>query len=167
MSDNSAPVIFVTANYDLHCSMPVRRGRALDMFNDSSTRYLEVRHVSFYQRPAEEPILDVDSTLLVKDNIQLAILVSEDRPSESRMFFATLGKKSISGVVSLPNAIVKGQVHAKSAVDAAGFLSLEAASFFPVTDATVLGHSPTSGAFESSVVAVNKAAVSSLTLLHE
>ena len=166
MSDNRAPVILVTANYDLHGDMLVRRGRALDVFNDHSTCFLDVKNVSFYQRMATEPVLELDSTLLVKDSVQLAILITEDRSSESRMFFATLEKRSVPGVISLANVIVKGQVHVKSATDETGFLSLEAAGFFPVTDATVLGHSPANAARKSPVVVVNKAAVSSLALRH-
>lgn len=161
----SASVIFVMAHYDVHCQISIRSGRAFDVFNDGTTRFLELENVRFFQRTCNEPMLEVNRTVLVKDNVHLAILMDEDRSNERKVFFATREKKTMQGVISLPTVIVKGEVHVKAASDAQGFLSIEAASFFPVTDATVLGYSSAAAPLNSTVVLVKKDAISSLALL--
>ena len=168
MSGASVSVIFVTTQYDLHCEIPIRSGRAFDVFNDSTTRFLELENVKFYQHASSEPVLEVSKTVLVKDNVHLALLVSDDRSAERKVFFAAQEKKkTMQAVVSLPTIIVKGEIHVKAAKDTQGFLSIEAASFIPVTNATVLGYSPTSVPMDSPVVLVKKDAISSLALLRD
>ena len=160
----SASVIFVMAHYDLHCNISKRSGRALDVFNDHSTRYLELEDARFYYRASTEPVIEVNRTMLVKDNVHLAILVSEDRKKENTFFFATREKRTMQGVISLPSVIVKGDVHVKAATDVPAFLSIAAGSFFPVTNATVLGHASAAVPLESPVVLVKSAAISSMAL---
>ncbi len=164
MNGVSTTVIFVTAHYALHCNVFTRTGRLLDAFNDSSTRYLELEQVRYFEHTGDEPVLELPKSVLVKDNIHLAILVGEDRSSESKVFFATLERKTLSAVVALPTALVKGHVHVKSVNDAQGFLTLEAGNFFPVTSATVLGHAAATRQLPGSVVMVNREAIFSLSL---
>jgi hypothetical protein len=160
----SASVIFVTAHYDLHCNVPIRAGRALDAFNDHTTRFLELQNVKFFERARSEPLLEVGNTLLVKDNVHLALLLNEDRTNERKVFFATQEKRTVQAVMSLPTVIVKGDLHLKSASDAHGFLSVEAGSFFPVTNAVVFGYTAAVKDVQSPVVLVKKDAICSLTL---
>jgi hypothetical protein len=67
-------------------------------------------------------------------------------------------------VISLPNVLVVGQLHVKSATDAQGYLMLEARSFIPVTAATIYDHSDSNTRLESPVVLVKKDAISSMSL---
>ena len=164
MNAVSSSVIFLTAHYDIHCSVLTRSGRLLDAFNDSSTRFLELENVRFFQQASGEPVMELPKSVLVKDNIHLAILVSEDRTTESKVFYATLERKTLSAVVALPTVLVKGHVHVKSAADPQGFFALEAGIFFPVTSATVLGRSAAAAPLPGSVVMVKKDAVTSLSL---
>ncbi len=161
-------VIFVTAHYDVHCTVFTRGGRLLDAFNDSNTRFLELEDVRYFAHGSREPAIELPKTLLVKENIHLAILVSEDRRNESKVFFATLERRTMNAVVALPTVVVKGQVHAKAAVDPQGFLTYEAASFFPVTSATLIGNlalDRLSGTESpGAVIMVNKNAIFSLSL---
>ncbi len=164
MNGASASVVFVMTHFDLHCNVSTRSGRALDVFNDHSTRYLELEDARFYCHTSTEPVIEVDRTVLVKDNVHLAILVSEDRAKETTFFFATREKKTMQGVISLPSVIVTGDVHVKAAADVPAFLSLEAGSFFPVTNASVLGHASAAAPLESPVVLVKSDAISSMAL---
>jgi hypothetical protein len=157
-------VIFLTAHYDVHCTFSRRCQRALDAFNDTTTRFLEVETVRFHPRSSDEPLLELDKTVLVKENVYAAILTGEDRSRESRFFYAARERRTRPCVVSLPTVIVTGQLHVKGASDAQRFLALEAESFFPITDATVLGDSPRIPAIQSPVVMVKRDAVTSLSL---
>ncbi len=167
METASASVIFVMSHYDLHCEISTRSGRVIDVLNDHTTRYLHLDHVRFCHRARREPVLETNKTVLVKDNVHLAILVSENRSKEGRAFFAAREKKTVNGVISLPNAIVQGEIHIKSTTDATAFLSIEATSFFAVTDATVLGISNTDAPLASHVVLVKKDAITTLTMARD
>ncbi len=163
MNGVSTSVIFVTKHYDLYCNVCTRSVRLLDAFNDSSTRYLELDNVRYCRPEGEEPVLELPKALLVKDNIHLAILVSEDRRNESKVFFATLERRTMQATVALPNVLVTGQIHAKGANDPQGYLTFEAGMYFPVTSAIVVGRpdlTPSPGA----VVMVNKSSVVTLAL---
>jgi len=165
VNSSSASVVFITAHYDLHCSMTLRSGRAFDVFNDHTTRFLELENVRYCPHLSGESICDVQRALLVKDNVQLALLVSEDRSNASRVFYAAQAKRILQAVITLPTAMVTGLVHMKSANDAHGFLSIEAASFIPVTNAQLIG-SPGAAAVESPVAMVKKDAITSFALVN-
>lgn len=165
VNNGSTPVILVMNHFDVHCRIPIGAGRVLDTFNDQTTGYLEAEDVRVYQRAGGEPMFDLSKTVIVKENVNLVILVSEDRSSESRVFFAAQDKKTTSSVVSLPSVIVKGQIHLREATNARGFLSIQAASFFPITEATVVGQAYADTPLKSRVVLVRKDAVSSVALL--
>lgn len=164
MNDPTLSVIFVTAHYDLHCTFCRLDQRALDAFNDTNTRFLEVESMRYHSRSGGEPLCEVDKTVLVKDNVYAAILTSEDRSRESRFFYAVRERRTRPCVLSLPTVLVTGQLHVKRASDAQRFLALEAEAFFPVTDATVMGDSPHIQTLQSPVVMVKRDAVTSLSL---
>ena len=54
------------------------------------------------------------------------MLLDEDRRSESKVFFASLARKTIDVVVTLPTILVEGRIHTKTANDPQTYLSLEA-----------------------------------------
>jgi hypothetical protein len=142
----------------------VKSGRAVDVLNDTTTRYLEIEQVRFFQRTGSELVAEVPRALLVKNNVHLVLLVSEDRSNERRVFFAAQERRTHTAVISLPTVVVKGELHVKSAADPQGFLSIQAGSFIPVTDATVFGHAPDTAPIISSVVLINKDAITSLAI---
>jgi hypothetical protein len=164
VSDTALSVIFVTAHYDLYCTFSTRTQRALDALNDATTRFLDVDSVRFHPRSGSESLLDVQQTVLVKENVHAAILTNEDRSRESRFFFAARERRTRPSVLVLPTVIVTGQLHMKAASDAQRFLALEASSFFPVTDATVTGDMPHTESRQSPVVMVKRDAVISLSM---
>ncbi len=82
---------------------------------------------------------ELASTVLVKSSLQAVLLLDEDRPNESKVFFASMARKTMEVVVTLPTILVEGRIHTKSATDLQAYLSLEAGSFFPVTAAKVRG----------------------------
>ena len=167
MNATALSVIFLTAHYDLYCTFSKRTQRALDALNDATTRFLEVGSVRFHPRSRSEFLLEVQQTVLVKENVHAAILTSEDRSRESQFFFAARERRTRPCVLVLPTVIVTGQLHLKGASDAQRFLALEAGSFFPVTDATVKGDMPHTESLRSPVVMVKRDAVISLSLAGE
>ncbi len=164
MSNTSISVVFVTSHFDLHCELSIRSGRALDAFNDTTTKFMNVENVRFHQHTQQEPVLTVKSSVVVKDNVFLALLLDEDRPSERKVFFAVQEKRSMRAVMTLPTVIVEGSLHMKISNDAPSFLSLESGVFFPVTDATVHGSDRFDPSTTYPVVMVKAAAISSLSL---
>ena len=167
VNGDSTPVIFVMGQHDLHCNLSIGSARALDIFNDQSTQYLEVTNARFCPRASDEPLVEVRRTVLVKENLHLVVLVGEDRSSERRVFFATRAKTTVHVILSLPTVVVQFHIHLTSATDTPGFLSIQSSTFFPVTNATVLGHTSATQSLKCGAVLVRKDAVSSVALLHK
>ena len=94
MNGATASVIFVMTHYDVHCDVSTRGSRILDMFNDQTTKFLDLENVRVFQRTASEPMIELPKSVLAKANIHLAILVSEDRSTESKVFFARAREKA-------------------------------------------------------------------------
>ena len=102
MNGSSTSATLVTPHYDLHCQLSVRGNRALELFNDASKRFLSVEDVRFHPHCGDSPLLDVSQTLIVKENVHLVILDSEDRSKESRFYFAARERRTFQTVISLP-----------------------------------------------------------------
>ena len=69
--------------------------------------------------------------------VQAVLLLNEDRSNESKVFFASLARKTLEVMILLPTMIVHGRIHTKAGGDMPTFLSLETGTFFPVTGTTV------------------------------
>ena len=82
---------------------------------------------------------ELASTVLVKSNLQAVLLLGDNRSSESKVFFASLARKTMDVVVTLPTILVEGRIHPKMANDLQAYLTLEAGAFFPVTAAKSAG----------------------------
>jgi hypothetical protein len=73
----------------------------------------------------------------MKSMVQAVLLLNEDRSNESKVFFASLARKTLEATILLPTMIVIGRIHTKASGDIPTFLSLETGTFFPVTGTTV------------------------------
>lgn len=149
----------------MHCNLPTGYSRALDSFNDQTTKFLELCDARFFRRSESEPLAESPKVVLIKDNVHVAILLGEDRSTERTLFFASRSTNAVPALVTLPNVIVRGLIHMKSAKDVPGFFSFDAGTFFPITNATVLGHCSVAQPIEHAVAMVRKDAVSSIALL--
>jgi len=163
---HSAAAFFVLSHHDLHGLVATGTGRLLDILNDQNTRYLKLNNVRICPRAENHTLVTLASTILLKNNIHLALLLGENRRSEGQVFFASLARTTIDVVLSLPTVVVEGRIHAKAAKaaqDPQTYLSLEAAAFFPLTEARILGDACSDGRQENSVILVNKEAISSIS----
>lgn len=160
---HSATALFVLSHHDAHGSVATGTGRLLDVLNDHNTRYLKLDHVRICPRAEDHALVTLASTVLVKNNIHLVLLLGEDRRSESKVFFASLARKTIDVVLTLPTLLVEGRIHAKAAQDPQAYLSLEAGAFFPLTGARIQDDACEDGWQENSVILINKEAISSIS----
>jgi hypothetical protein len=163
VNSHSATAIFVLSHYDAHGSVDTGTGRLLDVLNDQNTRYLKLENVRICPRAETHALVELASTVLIKNNIDLVVLLGEDRRSESKVFFASLARKTIDAVVTLPTILVEGRIHTKMANDPQAYLSLEAGAFFPLTAAKIQDDACEGGWLESPVILVNKEALSSIS----
>lgn len=161
MKDKHTVAILFLSDYGLRCTIPTGGNRLLDALNDPSSDYLEVSRARFFQRDDFQTVIDVSSTLVVKSAIQLVVIDEADE-DDRKLFYATLERKTYEAVISLPTTIVEGTLHVKSARDPQAFLSIEAAGFFPVTNAKI--HQLTSSAdkLESRVALIRTKTITSL-----
>ena len=111
--------------------------RALDAVNDHSTRFLKLESVRVCASGQSEPLFELPNTVVLKSMVQAVLLLNEDRSNESKVFFASLARKTHEATILLPTMIVNGRIHTKAGGDMPTFLSLETGMFFPVTGATV------------------------------
>lgn len=162
MSKYTADVVFVSSHFDVHGSVTTGTGRVLDVLNDQTTRFLKLDNARIRPRMSEAVISQLRSCVLAKDSIQLAQLVGEDRPNETKVFFAAQSRKTFDIVLTLPTIVVEGRIHVKSSQDPQAFLTLESGSFFPVTSARFHEESPDATSHVHPVVLVNKSFVSCL-----
>lgn len=162
-SRSSASVVMVLSHYILKCDVPTKGLRLLDFLNDRNVNFMQVENGTLFRRNDAEPVASSSQTLAVKDNIEMIVLAEETRPGDRELFYATLGKRTVSVIVSLPVSVVEGTLHLKSAKDPNSFLTLEAGAFVPVTNATIHHLSTTTPILKASVVIVNKSAISSLS----
>ena len=163
MNSDSATALFVLSHHDAHGTVATGTGRLLDVLNDQNTRFLKLDNVRICPRAESHALVELTSTVLVKNNIHLVLLFGEDRRSESRVFFASLARKTIDVVVTLPTILVEGRIHTKTAHDAQAYLSLEAGFFFPLTAAKIQDDACEGGWLESPVVLINKEVLSSIS----
>jgi hypothetical protein len=162
VNGSSASAILILPHYELHGDVPTGSGRLLDVLNDQSTRFLKMAHVRFVRRGSNHIVSEVSNSVVVKSNIHLALLVDEDRPNYTKFFYATQERKTLDSLITLPTMLIEGRIHLKTAADPQSFLSIEAGTFFPVTNATI-HYSASSEPTDSPVVLINKEAVSSLS----
>jgi hypothetical protein len=101
--------------------------------------------------------------VIVKTHLQAVLMLGEDRSSESKVFFASLARKTMDVVVTLPTILVEGRIHTRVANDLLAYLSLEAGVFFPVTAAKIRGRMRMGNLLECPVVLVNKDKVSTIS----
>jgi len=163
VNTHSATALFVLSHYDAYGSVATGTVRLLDVLNDQNTRYLKLDSVRICPRAESHALVELTSTLLIKNNIQLVVLLGEDRRSESKVFFASLARKTIDVVVTLPTILVEGRIHTKMANDAQKYLSLEAGAFFPLTAAKIQDDACEGGWQECPVILINKEALSSIS----
>lgn len=163
MNSHSATAVFVSFHYDTHGTVVTGAGRLLDVLNDQNTRFLKLENVRVCPRAENHALVELGSSVLIKDNVHLVMLLGEDRSSESKVFFASLARKTVDVVVTLPTVVVEGRIHTKSASDAQAYLSLEAGAFFPLTAARIQDDACEDGWLDSPVVLVNKALLSSIS----
>ncbi len=151
------------SHYDAHGTVATGTGRLLDVLNDQNTRFLKLDNVRICPRAESHALVELTSTVLIKNNIHLVLLLGEDRRSESKVFFASLARKTIDVVVTLPTILVEGRIHTKTANDPQAYLSLEAGLFFPLTAAKIQDDACEGGWLESPVVLINKEMLSSIS----
>jgi hypothetical protein len=163
VNSDSATALFVLSHHDAHGTVATGTGRLLDVLNDQNTRFLKLNDARICPRAERHALVELTSTLLIKNNIHLVVLLSEDRRGESRVFFASLARKTIDVVVSLPTVVVEGRIHTKMANDAQAYLSLEAGAFFPLTAARIQDDACEGGWLESPVVLINKEMLTSIS----
>ncbi|MHB0959982.1 MAG: hypothetical protein ACYC6N_11050 [Pirellulaceae bacterium] len=163
MNSQSAKAVFVLSQYDVYGRAAVGSARMLDVLNNETTRFLKLESVRICPPGDLVAITELANTLLVKSQLQAVLLPDEDRPSDSKVFFASLNRKTMKVVISLPTILVEGRIHTKTATDFNGYLTLEAGIFFPVTNATVRGQSRMGNVLECPVILVNKETVSTIS----
>ncbi len=163
MTGHSATAIFVLSHHDARGTVDTGTGRLLDVLNDQYTRFMKLDNVRVCPRAESHALVELSHTVLIKDNIHLVILLGEDRRTESKVFFASLARKTLDVVITLPTIVVEGRIHTKAATDPQSYLSLEAATFFPLTTARIQDDACEGGWLESPVVLVNKGALSSIS----
>ncbi|MHB8969567.1 MAG: hypothetical protein ACYC3X_05885 [Pirellulaceae bacterium] len=167
MNSQSASTVFVLPHYDVYGTAPIGTTRILDVLNDHTTRYLKLNDVRICAPGDPLAMAELASTVLDKNSLQAVLLLGDDRQNESKVFFATLARKTTNVFITLPTIIVEGRIHNKHASDYQTYLSLEATAFFPVTAATVRGPMGIGNRLESPVVLVHKDRVSTISPANE
>ncbi len=162
MSKYTADVVFASNHFDVHGSVATGTSRIVDVLNDHTTRFLKLDNARICPRMSSTVIAELRSCVMAKDSVQVVRLVGEDRPNESKVFFAAQARKTFDVVLTLPTTLVAGRIHAKSANDPQGFLTLESGAFFPVTSARFHTDSAESADPVQAVILVNKNYVSAL-----
>jgi hypothetical protein len=162
VNSHSATAVFVSFHHDTHGTVVTGTSRLLDVLNDQNTRFLRLENVRICPRAENHALVELNTCALIKDNIHLVMLLGDDRRSESKVFFASLARKTVDVVVALPTILVAGRIHTKTASDAQGYLSLEAGAFFPLTAARIQDDACEGGWQECPVVLVNKAVLCSI-----
>jgi hypothetical protein len=163
VNSQSAKAVFVLPHYDVYGRASTGSSRILDVLNDQNTRYLKLDGVRICAPGDRMALAELASTVLVKSSLQAVLLLDEDRPSESTVYFASMARKTMEVIVTLPTIMVEGRIHTKTASDLQAYLSLEAGIFFPVTAAKIRGQMRTGNLLESPVVLVNKDRVSTIS----
>ena len=133
----------------------------MDVLNDGNTRYLPIQKGQVACECNHDVVAELDGSLVVKDNLQMALLIGGSSGSRN-LFFATLERRTARVAITMPRALVRGAIHVKLARDAQSFLSIEASNFIPVTDATVQYLNLDDEPSDNVVAFVNRDYISSL-----
>lgn len=163
MTDSTGSAVFVLPHYDVHGRITATSSRALDVMNDHSTRFLKLDSVRVCGPGCPEPLLELPHTVVLKNLVQAVLLFNEDRTSESKVYFASLARKTQEATILLPTMFVKGRVHSKAGGDMLTFLSLETGIFFPVTNAQVRYGEHFATSLDCQVVLVQKDRIATIT----
>ncbi len=163
MNDSTSTAIFVLPHYDVHGHITSTSSRALDAMNDHSTRFLKLESVRVCAAGCAEPLFELPHTVVLKSMVQAVLLLNEDRSNESKVYFASLARKTPEATILLPTMIVKGRIHTKAGGDMPTFLSLETGMFFPVTGARVQYGDRFEATLDCQVVLVHKDQIATIT----
>jgi hypothetical protein len=162
LNADAVNTILIVSNFNLNCEVATRGQRLLDVLNDGNTRYLQIRGGQISGGSGQQAVLEIGETLVVKDNLEMALPVQTGAQGARNLFYATLERNTAKVVMTLPTAVVQGEIHVKAARDAQTFLSIEAGNFIPVTNATVHHLSSDGEPAEKIVALVNRTYISSL-----
>lgn len=162
MNADAINTILILSYFNLNCEVATRGQRLLDVLNDGNTRYLQIQSGQVFGG-GQKALANVGDTLVIKDNLEMALPVRTGSPGSRNLFYATLERNTARVVMTLQHAVVQGEIHVKAARDAQTFLSIKAGNFIPVTSATVHQLDSKVEPAENVVALVNRTYISSLT----
>jgi hypothetical protein len=110
--------ILILSSFNLYCELATRGQRLLDVLNDGNTRYLQIRSGQISGGSSQKAVAEIGETLVVKDNLEMALPVKTGAQGARNLFYATLERNTAGVVLTLPNAVVQGEIHVKAARDA-------------------------------------------------
>lgn len=163
MNDPTGTAVFVMPHYDVHGHITATNSRALDVLNDHSTRFLKLDSVRVCAAGRPDPLFELPNTVVLKSMVQAVLLLNEDRSNESKVYFASLARKTQEVTILLPTMIVKGLIHTKAGGDMTTFLSLETGMFFPVTGVHVRYGDHFEATRDCEVVLIHKDRIATIT----
>ncbi len=163
MNAEAVTAVLILSDFCLQCEIATRGQRLLDVLNDGNTRFVQTRGGRLLSTSGLEPVAEIGETLVVKDNLVMALLMNAGAQSARSLFFATLERNTAQVVMTLPRALVRGEMHVKRARDAQTFLTVEAGNFIPVSNARVQYSNTPTAPLEDVVAMVNRSFISSLS----
>ncbi len=157
-------LIVVCRRHSFRCTVAHGGRRVLDVLNDKSSGFLRVTSAVFSRHGDSESLGQLDEAVIPKASIDCVLLQNEQHEAPVRRRHSLVIKHPYATLVLLPEHEICGTTLWAGRPDPLAVLSADAASFFPVSPATLWDAAHTGECVASTVAFANKTSVSMISI---
>src|SRR6185295_3671123 len=135
MTPIRVPILVVTGRHSLSCSLAHGDQRILEVLNDRSSEFLQIKDVEVHRCLCIECTEKLDEATIRKSAIDFVLLRQDKHEAAHRRPFAFVDKHPYRANLLLGEHEIEGILMLKGATDPVVALGREASSFIPITNA--------------------------------
>jgi hypothetical protein len=167
MAERGASVVLITHQHRIAGAVQTKGKRLLDVLNDKTTDYLDIRDVQVFRgTDTETCVAAFPEALALKADISLMVVLAEKHEAPRKRLYGFVRKRPYPVFITVPGYEIQGRMHLTGPPEPLAVLARETDVFFPVTQATV-SQVITGEPLEVSVVMVNKTCIGLFSLGEE
>lgn len=159
---SETPVALVTETYIYQGNLATGGKRLQDILNDSLTDYLNLRNVQITTSiDGESTVQELPNAAILKQHVVLGLLRLDSHEAPMKRQNYRVRRDFCEAAVVIHNWRINGSLHLpRVSSHASAILSRDLKNFFALTDATIINGADGDRTINTSVVMVNKHALS-------
>lgn len=137
MTETDAPVLIVTREHFLKCTVPTRGRRLLDLLQEQDSQFLSVHDAQVRCRQGAAENATCSQAVIRKATISLIIPAQQTLEVTQKRIDTFISKKQHAVFLTVHGYQIRGSMKVNGAPDPLRILCLEAGEFIPIINASV------------------------------